>query len=56
MTKLQAIDVLIAVACCSTPELCCNDCPRNELDNEFCVGWGEHEVADAVKVLRGVEA
>lgn len=63
MTKQEALNVLIAVACCSTAELTCEECPRcNGFEDEIaaspseetCIGWNEHEVADAVKVLRDV--
>ena len=65
MTQQEALNVLIAVACCSTAELTCVDCPRcKDLGDRViadlptdatCEGWNEHEVADAVKVLREVE-
>lgn len=62
MTKQEALNVLIAVACCSTAELTCMDCPRCDkgIGGEYpsedaCEGWNEHEVADAVRVLREVE-
>ena len=64
MTKQEALNILIAVACCSTPELTCEDCPRytDNGDDEIaafpsdgtCDGWNEHELADAVKVMREV--
>ena len=64
MTKQEALNVLIAVACCSTPELTCEDCPRykDNGDDEIaafpsddtCDGWNEHELADAVKVMKEV--
>lgn len=65
MTKEEALNVLIAVACCSSAELTCKDCPRykDNGDDEIaalpsddtCAGWDGHEVAEAVKILRGVK-
>ena len=65
MTQQEAVNVLIAVACCSTAELTCTDCPRcKDLGDRViadlptdatCEGWNEHEVAEAVKVLRSEE-
>ena len=65
MTQQEALNVLIAVACCSSAELTCEDCPRykDNGDDEIaafpsddtCAGWDEHEVAEAVKVMKGVE-
>lgn len=63
MTKQEALNVLIAVACCSSAELTCQECPRNKgfgdeiapsPSEENCHGWNEHEVADAVKALRNI--
>ena len=63
MTKQEALNVLIAVACCSSSELYCEECPKNKytgdeispsLSDEICTGWNDHEVAEAVKVLREV--
>ena len=63
MTKQEAVNVLIAVACCSSGELTCEECPRCKytgdeiapsVSDETCAGWDEHEVAEAVKTLRGV--
>ena len=61
MTKEEALNVLIAVACCSSSELTCKECPKCKytgdeiapsVSDETCVGWSDHEVAEAVKVLR----
>ena len=61
MTQQEALNVLIAVACCSTAELTCMECPRCKgLEDEIaafpsvdtCDGWSDYEVAEAVKVLR----
>lgn len=59
MTQQEALNVLIAVACCSTPELTCKDCPMrqgvSENEHDTCFDcWNQHEVADAVKVMREV--
>lgn len=63
MTQQEALNVLIAVACCSSGELTCEECPRNKytdeiapsVSDETCAGWNEHEVAEAVRVLREVQ-
>ena len=64
MTQQEALNVLIAVACCSTAELTCMECPRCKgLEDEIaalpsvdtCDGWSDYEVAEAVKVLRSEE-
>ncbi|MBQ8357075.1 MAG: hypothetical protein IJX39_04630 [Clostridia bacterium] len=62
MTEKEALNVLIAVGVCSTGDLTCKDCPRykDNGDDEIaafpsddtCAGWSDHEVAEAVKVLR----
>lgn len=62
MTQQEALNVLIAVAYCSCGELTCEECPRNKytdeiapsVSDEICDGWNDHELADAVKVMREV--
>ena len=49
MTKKEAIDILIAVACCSLPALPCDICP---LVDSNCK-WNEDLVVEAVKFLNG---
>ena len=57
MTQQEALAVLIAVGVCSTGDLTCKDCPMHqgvsEGEHDTCFDcWNEHEVAEAVKVLR----
>jgi hypothetical protein len=47
MTKKTAIDYLVALACCSSPKLTCEDCP---LRDEGCK-FSEDDIVKAVKVL-----
>ena len=47
MTKKMAIDYVIALACCSSPKLTCEDCPLRDKDCKF----SEDDIAKAVKVL-----
>jgi hypothetical protein len=47
MTKKMAIDYVIALACCSSPKLTCEDCPLRDEDCKY----GEDDIVKAVKVL-----
>jgi hypothetical protein len=49
MTKKTAIDYLVALACCSSPKLTCEDCPLRDEDCKY----GEDDIVKAVKVLKG---
>lgn len=42
----NAINILIALACCSIPELTCSECPCK------CDAWSDAEVIEAVKILK----
>lgn len=50
MNKRQAINLLIAVACCSVVDLSCYDCPYYNADKE-CRSWLDEEVKEAVNLL-----
>lgn len=52
MTKKDAIDILIAVACCTLVELTCLDCPLFR-EHRMCRAWNDDEVVEAVKLLKG---
>ena len=58
MTKKEATDILIAVACCGEPCLSCEDCPfciESYGDGPDVSSCGEHNseaVVMAVKILR----
>ena len=49
MTRKMAIDIVVALACCASPILTCEDCP---LRNREC-NFNEEDVVKAVKVLKG---
>lgn len=51
MTKKMALDLVIALACCSSPTLTCEDCP---LRNREC-SFQEEDIVKAVKVLKGAD-
>lgn len=50
MTKNLAIKLLKAVACCSTAELTCEECPLYD-EHDGCRPWTTEEVTDAVRFL-----
>lgn len=51
MTKEQAIDYLIALACCTLKDLPCEMCP---LRDDEC-RWKNEDIVKAVKLLKGAE-
>lgn len=51
MDRELAIDVLKAIACCSTKELTCGDCPFWDNTKSKCRPWTEEEATKAVRVL-----
>lgn len=51
MDKDLAIHILVALACCSIPQLLCYDCPLYDAPNNKCRPWSEEEVAEAVRTL-----
>lgn len=50
MTRDEAIEILMAVACCSITELSCYDCPMWNSKVQ-CNGWKNDEVVRAIDVL-----
>ena len=60
MNKQEAIEVLMALACCSLAGLTCEDCPRAVsvededviFGEDTCHSWSDDEVVEAVRVLR----
>ncbi len=62
MNKQEAIDVLIALACCTMAGLSCEECPHYVPDAEEdedvltsennCHAWSDDEVVAAVHTLR----
>jgi hypothetical protein len=58
MNKKEALDILLAVACCSLADVNCKDCPRLGVDatanDELqCSPWMDTEAEQAVKTLKG---
>lgn len=53
MDKEFAIAILKAVACCSTRELSCFDCPLWDNKTSKCRPWTDDEVTEAVHTLNG---
>ena len=51
MTITLAIDILKALACCSTTTLTCGDCPLWDNKTSKCRPWTTEEVTEAVMVL-----
>ena len=52
--RSKAVEDLIALACCSIPELRCCDCPRvDEESGTKCSPWNEYDIISAVKTLKG---
>ena len=52
MDKKDAIDILIAVACCTNAELTCLDCPLYR-EHRICRQWDDDKVVKAVMLLKG---
>lgn len=58
MDKKRAIDILIALACCSARGLSCEECPMwkpytdGRLGGE-CKSWTDNDVIEAVRTLNG---
>ena len=50
MTKNLAIQLLKSVACCSTVELTCEECPLYD-EHDGCRPWTTEEVVEAVRFL-----
>ena len=58
MNKKEALDILLAVACCSLADVNCKDCPRLGVDatanDELqCSPWMDTEAEAAIKTLKG---
>lgn len=53
MKKDEAIKVLMAVACCSTVELHCYDCPMWDKNEANCNAWTNDDVVKAINTLNG---
>lgn len=51
MDKKKAIDIIMAVACCTVQELRCSDCPLLYEESK-CRAWTSREAADAVLTLK----
>ena len=51
MDKELAINILIAVAVCSTTGLICYECPLWDKEKCTCRPWADDEVRDAVHTL-----
>lgn len=49
MTKKQALDYVVALACCTSPILTCEDCPLRDKECKY----SEDDIVKAVKVLKG---
>lgn len=49
MTKKKAIEFLVALACCTSPILTCEECPLRDTQCKF----SEEDIVEAVKVLKG---
>lgn len=54
MDKKEAIETLVAWACCSTMGLTCHNCPRHEADGK-CKPVQDYEVSAAVQLLQREE-
>lgn len=54
MDREFAVEILIALACCSVTELhCLEDCPLYDREKCNCRPWTDDEVREAVYVLNG---
>ena len=60
MNKQEAIDILMALACCTVAGLSCEECPRYVpdadedvlLSENDCISWSDDDVVEAVHTLR----
>ena len=50
----KAVTTLIALACCSSPELSCSECPFYNADG-LCRSWTEEELVEAVRMFKPKE-
>lgn len=50
MKSNEAIDILKALACCSSNELYCDECPMWNNKGE-CMSWTNEDVVEAVRTL-----
>lgn len=53
----EAIDYLLALACCTTPQLSCRDCPKykeghDEDEVTPCESWKDEDILEAVKFIK----
>lgn len=59
MNTKQALDILIAVAICSTRtsenDLTCSDCPFDEYECERKKSWTDKEAGEAIRLLKDVQ-
>ena len=54
MDRNFAIEILIALACCSVTNLhCIDNCPLYDVDRHACRPWTDDEVREAVYALKG---
>ena len=51
MDKDFAIDILMAIACCSVKELRCFECPLWDDATHLCRPWQDEEAVEAVRLL-----
>lgn len=51
MDREQAVDILIALACCTVTELRCEECPLWDAQRQKCLSWIDEEVVEAVRLL-----
>jgi hypothetical protein len=51
MDKDFAIDILMAIACCSVSELHCFECPLWNDEIDLCRPWQDEEAVEAVRLL-----
>lgn len=51
MDKKLAVDLLMAVACCSVSGLSCYECPLYNEQDGRCRPWRDEEVVEAVRML-----
>jgi hypothetical protein len=50
MENYEAINILKALACCSSNELHCDECPMWSEKSE-CMSWTDEDVVEAVRTL-----
>ncbi len=51
MNRDEAVDILMAYACCHVKELICADCPMWVKNKEKCDAWTDDDVVEAVRYL-----